>query len=185
MVFVSLVFRLCLFSRCGRQDFSVPSFLGKLYTAFLLPLQPRRVLCLFLGVQVAVEPYQLGNTLFYLTPFQVNVGLVVSDSLRDADALTVVLLINIGSDNSRIDSAPAVFLFQKVGVFLCRQALLELLIDSHFPLRNAAATGENSVDDLLRESKSRGLSFLCSCCHQAQLPVNGRQRPHRVLQLPK
>ena len=62
---------------------------------------------------------------------------------------------------------------------------MELLIDSHFPLRDAAATGENSVDDLLRESKSRGLSFLCSCCHQAQLPVNGRQRLHRVLQLPK
>ena len=62
---------------------------------------------------------------------------------------------------------------------------MELLIDSHFPLRNAAATGENSVDDLLRESKSRGFSFLCSCCHQAQLPVNGRQRLHRVLQLPK
>ena len=60
-----------------------------------------------------------------------------------------------------------------------------LSIDSHFPLRNAAATGENSVDDLLRESKSRGLSFLCSCCHQAQLPVNGWQRLHRVLQLSK
>ena len=60
-----------------------------------------------------------------------------------------------------------------------------LSIDSHFPLRNAAATGENSVDNLLRESKSRGLSFLCSCCHQAQLPVNGWQRLHRVLQLSK
>ena len=62
---------------------------------------------------------------------------------------------------------------------------MELLIDSHFPLRNAAATGENGVDDFLRKSKSRGFSFLCSCCHQAQLPVNGRQRLHRVLQLPK
>ena len=62
---------------------------------------------------------------------------------------------------------------------------MELLIDSHFPLRNAAATGENSVDDLLRESKSRGLSLLCSCCHQAQLPVDGRQWLHRVLQLTK
>ena len=185
VVFISLVLRLCLFSRCSGQDFSVPAFLGKCCTAFLLPLQPLRVLRLFLGVQVTVEFYQLGNTLLHLTPFQVNVGLIVSDSLRDADTLTVVLLINACTDNYGISAAPAVFLFKKVGVFLCGQALLELLIDSHFPLGDAAATGENGVDDLLRESKSRGLSFLCSCCHQAQLPVNGRQRLNRVLQLPK
>ena len=174
VVLISLIFRLCLFGRCGRQDFSVPSFLGKCCTAFLLPLQPLRVLCLFLGVQVTVEFYQLGNALLYLTPFQVDMRFIASDAFRNTDTFAVVLLINIGSDNSRIDSAPAVFIFQKICIFLCRQALLELLIDSHFPLRNAAATGENSVDDLLRESKSRGLSFLCSCCHQAQLPVNGR-----------
>ena len=110
---------------------------------------------------------------------------IASDAFRNTDTLTVVLLINTGSDDYGISTAPAVFIFQKVGIFLCRQALLELLIDSHFPLRDAAATGENSVDDLLRESKSRGLSFLCSCCHQAQLPVDGRQWLHRVLQLPK
>ena len=185
VVLISLIFRLFLFGRCGRQDFSVPSFLGKLCTAFFLPLQPLRVLCLFLGVQVTVEFYQLGNTLLHLTPFQVDMRFIASDAFRNTDTLTVVLLINTGSDNSRIDSAPAVFIFQEICVFLCRQALLELIIDSHFPLRNAAATGENSVDDLLRESKSRGLSFLCSCCHQVQLPVNGRQRLHRVLQLPK
>ena len=185
MVLISLVFRLCLFGRCGRQDFSVSSFHGKCCTAFLLPLQPLRVLCLFLGVQVTVEFYQLGNTLLHLTPFQVDMRFITSDAFRNTDALTVVLLINTGSDDYGISTAPAVFIFQKVGIFLCRQALLELLIDSHFPLRDAAATGENSVDDLLRESKSRGLSFLCSCCHQAQLPVNGRQRLHRVLQLPK
>ena len=185
MVFISLIFRLRLFGRCGRQDFSVPAFLGKLCSALFLPLQPLRILCLFLGVQVTVEFYQLGNTLLHLTPFQVDMRFITSDAFRNTDALAVVLFINIGSDNSRIDATPAVFIFQKVGIFLCRQALLELLIDSHFPLRNAAATGENSVDDLLRESKSRGLSFLCSCCHQAQLPVNGRQRLHRVLQLPK
>ena len=148
-------------------------------------MQPRRILRLFLRIKVAVKFYQLGNTLFHLTPFKVNVGLIVSDSLRDADTLTVVLLINACTDNYGISTAPAVFIFQKVGIFLCRQALLELLIDSHFPLRNAAATGENSVDDLLRESKSRGLSLLCSCCHQAQLPVDGRQWLHRVLQLTK
>ena len=185
VVLISLIFRLCLFGRCGRQDFSVPSFLGKLCTAFFLPLQPLRVLCLFLGVQVTVEFYQLGNTLLHLTPFQVDMGFIASDAFRNTDTLTVVLLINTGSDDYGISTAPAVFIFQKICVFLCRQALLELLIDSHFPLRNAAATGENSVDDLLRESKSRGLSFLCSCCHQAQLPVNGRQWLHRVLQLPK
>ena len=185
VVLISLIFRLCLFGRCGRQDFSLPAFLGKLCSAFLLPLQPFRILCLFLGVQVTVEFYQLGNALLYLTPFQVDMRFIASDAFRNTDTFAVVLLINIGSDNSRIDSAPAVFIFQKICVFLCRQALLELLIDSHFPLRNAAATGEDSVDDLLRKSKSRGLSFLCSCCHQAQLPVNGRQRLHRVLQLPK
>ena len=112
-------------------------------------------------------------------------GFITSNAFRNTDTLTVVLFINTGSDDYGISTAPAVFIFQKICVFLCRQALLELLIDSHFPLRNAAATGENSVDDLLRESKSRWLSFLCSCCHQAQLPVNGRQRLHRVLQLPK
>ena len=185
VVLISLIFRLFLFGRCGRQDFSVPSFLGKCCTAFLLPLQPLRVLCLFLGGQVTVEFYQLGNTLLHLTPFQVDMRFIASDAFRNTDTLTVVLLINTGSDNSRIDSAPAVFIFQEICVFLCRQALLKLIIDSHFPLRNAAATGENSVDDLLRESKSRGLSFLCSCCHQAQLPVDGRQWLHRVLQLPK
>ena len=185
VVLISLIFRLCLFGRCGRQDFSVPAFLGKLCSAFLLPLQPFRILCLFLGVQVTVEFYQLGNTLLHLTPFQVDMRFIASDAFRNTDTLAVVLLINTGSDDYGISTAPAVFIFQKVSVFLCRQALLELLIDSHFSLRNAAATGENSVDDLLRESKSRGLSFLCSCCHQAQLPVNGRQWLHRVLQLPK
>ena len=185
VVLISLIFRLCLFGRCGRQDFSVPAFLGKLCSAFFLPLQPFRILCLFLGVQVTVEFYQLANTLLHLTPFQVNMRFIASDAFRNTDTLTVVLFINTGSDDYGISTAPAVFVFQKVGIFLCRQALLELLIDSHFSLRDAASTGENSVDDLLRESKSRGLSFLCSCCHQAQLPVNGRQRLHRVLQLPK
>ena len=185
VVLISLIFRLCLFGRCGRQDFSLPAFLGKLCSAFLLPLQPFRILCLFLGVQVTVEFYQLGNALLYLTPFQVDMRFIASDAFRNTDALAVVLFINSCAGDSGINAAPAVFIFQKICVFLCRQALLELLIDSHFPLRNAAATGEDSIDDLLRESKSRGLSFLCSCCHQAQLPVNGRQRLHRVLQLPK
>ena len=173
------------FGWCGREDFSVPAFLGKLCTAFFLLFQPFGILCHLLGVQVAVEPYQLGNTLLHLTPFQVDMRFIASDAFRNTDTLTVVLLINTGSDDNGISTAPAVFIFQKVGIFLCRQALLELLIDSHFPLRDAAATGENSVDDLLRESKSRGLSFLCSCCHQAQLPVNGWQRLHRILQLSK
>ena len=173
------------FGWCYREDFSVPAFLGKYCSAFFLPLQPRRILCLFLGVQVTVEFYQLGNAFLYLTPFQVDMGFITSDAFRNTDTLTVVLFINTGSDDYGISTAPAVFIFQKICVFLCRQALLELLIDSHFPLRDAAATGKHSVDDLLRESKSRGLSFLCSCCHQAQLPVNGRQRLHRVLQLPK
>ena len=57
VVLISLIFRLCLFGRCGRQDFSVPAFLGKLCTAFFLPLQPRRVLRLFLRIKVAVEFY--------------------------------------------------------------------------------------------------------------------------------
>ena len=111
VVLISLIFRLCLFGRCGRQDFSVPAFLGKLCSAFFLPLQPRRILCLFLGVQVAVEPDQLGNTLLHLTPFQVDVGLITSDTLRNTDALTVVLLINAGSGDYGIGTAPAVFLF--------------------------------------------------------------------------
>ena len=111
MVLILLIFCLCLFGRCGRQDFSVPSFLGKCCTAFLLPLQPLRVLCLFLGVQVTVEFYQLGNTLLHLTPFQVDMGFIASDAFRNTDTFAVVLLINIGSDNSRIDSAPAVFIF--------------------------------------------------------------------------
>ena len=185
VVLISLIFRLCLFGRCGRQDFSVPAFLGKLCSAFFLPLQPFRILCLFLGVQVTVEFYQLGNTLLHLTPFQVDMRFIVSDAFRNTDALAVVLFVNSCAGDSGINAAPAVFIFQKICVFLCRQALLELLIDSHFSLRDAAATGENSVDDLLRESKRRGLSFLCSCCHQAQLPVNGWQRLHRVLQLSK
>ena len=111
MVLISLIFRLCLFGRYGRQDFSVPAFLGKCCTAFLLPLQPLRVLCLFLGVQVTVEFYQLGNTLLHLTPFQVDMRFIASDAFRNTDTFAVVLLINIGSDNSRIGSAPAVFIF--------------------------------------------------------------------------
>ena len=111
VVLISLIFRLCLFGRCGRQDFSVPSFLGKCCTAFLLPLQPLRVLCLFLGVQVTVEFYQLGNALLYLTPFQVDMRFIASDAFRNTDALAVVLLINIGSDDYGISTAPAVFIF--------------------------------------------------------------------------
>ena len=79
--------------------------------AFFLPLQPRRVLRLFLGVQVTVEFYQLGNTLLHLTPFQVDMRFIASDTFRNTDSLAVVLLINTGSDNSRIDAAPAVFIF--------------------------------------------------------------------------
>ena len=111
MVLILLIFCLCLFGKCSRQDFSVPSFLGKLCTAFFLPLQPLRVLCLFLGVQVTVEFYQLGNTLLHLTPFQVDMRFIASDAFRNTDTFAVVLLINIGSDNSRIGSAPAVFIF--------------------------------------------------------------------------
>ena len=134
MVLILLIFRLCLFGRCGRQDFSVPSFLGKCCTAFILPLQPLRVLRLFLGVQVTVEFYQLANTLLHLTPFQVDMGFITSNAFRNTDTLTVVLFINTGSDDYGISTAPAVFIFQKVGIFLCRQALVELLIDSHFSL---------------------------------------------------
>ena len=111
MVLVSLVFRLRLFGRCGRQDFSVSSFLGKCCTAFLLLLQPLRVLCLFLGVQVTVEFYQLGNALLYLTPFQVDMRFIASDAFRNTDTLAVVLLINTGSDDYGISTAPAVFIF--------------------------------------------------------------------------
>ena len=111
MVFVSLVFRLRLFGRCGRQDFSVSSFLGKCCTVFLLLLQPLRVLCLFLGVQVTVEFYQLGNALLYLTPFQVDMRFIASDAFRNTDTLAVVLLINTGSDDYGISTAPAVFIF--------------------------------------------------------------------------
>ena len=99
------------FGWCYREDFSVPAFLGKLCSAFFLLCQPFGILRHLLGVQVAVEPDQLGNTLLHLTPFQGDVGLITSDTLGNTDALTVVLLINIGSDNSRIDSAPAVFIF--------------------------------------------------------------------------
>ena len=111
MVFVSLVFRLRLFGRCGRQDFSAPSFLGKCCTAFLLLLQPLRVLFLFLGVQVTVEFYQLGNALLYLTPFQVDMRFIASDAFRNTDTLAVVLFINTGSDDYGISTAPAVFIF--------------------------------------------------------------------------
>ena len=165
VVLISLIFRLFLFGRCGRQDFSVPSFFGKCCTAFLLPLQPLRVLCFFLGVQVTVEFYQLGNTLLHLTPFQVDMGFITSDAFRNTDALAVVLLINAGSGDYGISTAPTVFLFQKVGILLRGKAPLELLIDTHFSLGNAAATGEHSVYDLLRKSKSRGFLLLCSFHH--------------------
>ena len=111
VVLISLIFRLCLFGRCGRQDFSVPAFLGKLCSAFFLPLQPFRILCLFLGVQVTVEFYQLANTLLHLTPFQVDMGFIASDAFRNTDTLAVVLLINTGSDDYGISTAPAVFIF--------------------------------------------------------------------------
>ena len=111
VVLISLIFRLFLFGRCGRQDFSVPSFLGKCCMAFHLPLQPLRVLCLFLGVQVTVEFYQLGNTLLRLTPFQVDMRFIASDAFRNTDALAVVLFVNSCAGDSGINAAPAVFLF--------------------------------------------------------------------------
>ena len=165
VVLISLIFRLCLFGRCGRQDFSVPAFLGKLCTAIFLPMQPFRILCLFLGIQVTVEFYQLGNALLYLTPFQVDMRFIASDAFRNTDTLTVVLLINAGSGDYGISTAPAVFLFQKIGILFRRKASLELLIDTHFSLGNAAATGEYSINDLLRKSKSRGFLVLCSFHH--------------------
>ena len=111
VVLISLIFRLCLFGRCGRQEFSVPAFLGKCCTAFLLPLQPLRVLCLFLGVQVTVEFYQLGNALLYLTPFQVDMRFIASDAFRNVDTLAVVLFVNSCAGDSGINAAPAVFIF--------------------------------------------------------------------------
>ena len=71
-----------------------------------------------------------------------------------------MLLINACADNNGISAAPTVFIFQKIGIFLCRQTLFKLLIDTELSLRYAASTGKNSVDDLLRKRKSR-VFFLC------------------------
>ena len=72
-----------------------------------------------------------------------------------------MLLINAGSDNGRVNTAPAVLAFQKICVFLCGQTFFKLLIDTHFSFRNAASTSQNFVYNLLRKSKGRGFSFLC------------------------
>ena len=84
-----------------------------------------------------------------------------------------MLLVNACADNNRISAAPTVFVFQKIGVFLCGQAFFKLLIDTELSLRYAAPTGENSVNDLLRKRKSRGL-FLCLHIQKVQLSIYGR-----------
>ena len=92
-----------------------------------------------------------------------------------------MLLINACADNSRISAAPTVFIFQKIGIFLCRQALFKLFIDTKLSLRYAASTSENSVDNLLRKRKSRGF-FLCLHIQKVQLPVHRRKRLSCILQ---
>ena len=84
-----------------------------------------------------------------------------------------MLLINACADNHGISTAPTVFLFQKIGVFFCGQTFFKLLIDTELSLRYAATTSENSVDNLLRKRKSRGL-FLCLHFQKIQLSVHRR-----------
>ena len=92
-----------------------------------------------------------------------------------------MLFVNACADNSGISAAPTVFIFQKIGIFLCRQALFKLFIDTKLSLRYAASTSENSVDHLLRKRKSRGFS-LCLHIQKVQLPVHRRKRLSCILQ---
>lgn len=120
-----------------------------LLPAFFLLGKPRRVKLHFLGVQVSIHADQLGYTLFDLIPVQGNAGIVLPEASLQGDSLAIVLLVNSSTNYDGIGAAPTVLIFEKIDIFLCGQALLKLLIDSHFPLRDTAPTSENSVDDLL------------------------------------
>ena len=105
MIFIVCCFRLCgdfLFGRCGSKNFLVLSFFRKLGSAFFLLLQPFGIDFLFFRVKIAVKAYQLTDTPFYLLPRKSNMRLIVSNTLGNADALAVVLLVDSCTYNDRI-----------------------------------------------------------------------------------
>ena len=162
-----------LFRRSRGEDFTASLFFGKFGSAFLLLFKPLRVNLFLLWIEITIKVYQFLYPLLDLIPIQPDMRLVITDTLCNQNTFPIVLLINACANYNGISAAPTVFLFQKIGVFLCRQALFKLLIDTELSLQYAAPTGENSVDHLLRKRKSRGL-FLCLHIQKVQLPVHRR-----------
>ena len=153
--------RFLRFGRGGREYLTVSLLFFNLGSAFFLLFKPLRIFLLFLWVQVSAYSDKFSDTLFNLRPRKSNVGIVFTDTLCNRDTFSVVVFVNTRTDNYRIRATPTVFVFQKVGIFLCGKALFKLLIDTHFTLGNSASTGQHCVDNLLRKSKGRGFLFLC------------------------
>ena len=116
------------------QHFTNSLVFPLLLSAFLLLLKPCRVQLHFFRIQVSVHANQLGDPFFNLIPFQRDTGVVFSKAPLQGNTLAIVLLINASAGDNRISAAPAILVFEEVSVFLCRQALLKLLIDSEFTL---------------------------------------------------
>ena len=69
-----------LLGRSRGEDFTVSLFFGKFRSAFLLLLEPLWINLFFLWIEITVEAYQLGNPLFYLSPIQPDMRLVIANT---------------------------------------------------------------------------------------------------------
>ena len=71
----------------------------------------------------------------------VSVGIESVNGCRGRIGLSLIHI----SDNNRISAAPTVFVFQKIGVFLCGQAFFKLLIDTELSRFSEDISASNSI----------------------------------------
>ena len=118
-----------------------------------LPLKLLKA-CLFLRGQETAFSDQLGDTLGNVRPVQLNFRAVL---LFQHDALAAVVFAAVGSAGYRVGAAPdAVFLFQKVRLFLGGMLLFEIGVDAPLAPFNIAAASQGRGDLVLRNEPLHG-----------------------------
>ena len=73
-----------------------------------------------------VHSNKFPDTLLHLRPRKRDMWIFFSDTFRNRNTFSVVVLINSCPDYDRIRTAPTVFIFQEVGIFFCRKAFFKM-----------------------------------------------------------
>ena len=110
------------------------------------------------GIEIAASLNQLPNPRFNLLPAQAHLAVRVGEAaVTDQDALRIVILGNRLACDGGICPADAIFLLEESGVVLRRFSFLELGIDPHLPLADAAAAGQDRINVFLGNGKGGSL----------------------------